>query len=180
MSAQRRAEVDGRLAALEQAVERLDGTVGGVKRRIDEVMKCTKLVLEGFPRVETQWVELVGASVEHKKWSELKEATAEAVGRDICEHLSVAWPPAGAEPKAVRVAALVNAMAQPGVVTNLYAQTAWDHAQEDRVRKPGHFIVHLSFGLQALQIQTVLGGLDKDMRRASGLAVAGDQVPPAE
>lgn len=171
---ERRAEVDTRLDNLEQHCGRLDWALGGLKRKVDALGKSTSLILEGFPSVEQEWQSKV-ATAEVKQWRELKTSVPEAVVKDVCAHLNLAFPlpPDLDSPVAQLVRKLGEALGSQGVVNNIYEQTLWNEATQTRVHKAEAFTVQVTFGLESLQLQQVLQQLDKHLRRASGLKVDG-------
>jgi hypothetical protein len=175
--ADRRQEVDGRLDALESSVSRLDKITSGLKRKVDMAFKATNIICEGFPRVEALWQECAGEGVVPKLWRELKQRAPEAVCRDIADHLELPWPVPEADDNRNRLVRALHAhLPLPGVVANVYDQLKWDEASQSRLHKVGAFKIMLNFGIEALEIQPLLRGLDRYMRRASGLVVAGDDA----
>ena len=82
---ERRAAVDARFGAVEADVAWACDQVAGAKRNADQMLKSTKLILEGFTQCETLFQARMGG--QDKDWRKLKEDWPAAMGRDMTAHL---------------------------------------------------------------------------------------------
>jgi hypothetical protein len=176
MAEGRRAVVDGRLDALESGFENLQGQMAGVKRKLGRLAKGTFLVLEGGQAVEALFAAKTAATP--PEWRALKQETPEVLCKEVADHLGVAWPPAGDEGAAPLVKQLFENIASPGTLVNILPQSKYDPTTQAKTRIPGTFVLQLEPGLEMFQVKSVLGKLDEHLRRASGLAVRGQDPPP--
>jgi hypothetical protein len=183
MAAERRAANETRFQALEEGLEAVRYQVGGLKRRVDQVMKCTTLIVEGATRAEELWQTHIAK--DRPEWREFKQKLGEALVRDWAEHLGVAaWPLNGEQPEVGLLRSLHGCLGAADVIRNVHGQDKWSEANQARVRMPETFLVQLTFCAETLEIGRCLKGIDKQLRRASGLRVDGDvtmqdgAVPP--
>lgn len=180
----RRAEVDRRFAALEAHVGQVEETVGGLKRRLDEVQKACSVVVEGSPGLEALWVET--AEVAAPDWRRLKAGSAEVFVKDLAAHVGLQFPfvQAGDGPLQAALTEILLCLGQPGVVRNVHGQWKWVEADQEKRRLHETFVLKLAFGHEALRVQAAMRVVEPALRRASGLpvdgvetAVAGQQPP---
>jgi hypothetical protein len=171
-----REETKGRLDSLEDQVAGLHNSVGGLKRRVDAITKCTRVVFEGFDELEKLWVDKT--SGDQPRWRELKEGFARAVAIDVCAHLSMSNPPGEATADKGVVHRFLLALGARGTVVDIYTQEKWSAEEQAKQRVKGTFVPQLAFSHEALVVQSCLEGMDALMRRASGLVVRGDEAMP--
>ena len=93
VNGERRAEIDGRFESVEARVDRLEWGQTSVKRRLDEVTRSTSIVCEGAERMDNLCKKLCEDVPEGQKanWAKFEEEAAEALCKDLAEHLSCEW-----------------------------------------------------------------------------------------
>ena len=163
---------------MEERMAAVEYHMGGMKRRMDNIYKGSRLVAEGLVHAEMLWQTKVGGDV--KDWKGLKTAFPEALGKDLATHLEVEWPiPQVAVNNGQHmIQEVVNGLSSPGVLLNIYEQKRYCAEADDRVRIKGTFVLCLAFGEDMLRIKKVLSHLDKALRRNSGLKVDNEEPMP--
>jgi hypothetical protein len=153
---------------LDERTEALEWEVHGLKRKMDCVLRGTRLVAEGFPTMEALWVNKVEGA--EKKWQELKQETAEALCSDIAAHLQIRYPPEERSEGTERALWLFRECLQgQNVVKNVHAQTKWNQASGARDRLQGVFVIVLNFSHESLAAGRSLKVLDKALAQKSGI-----------
>ena len=161
----------------EARIEKLEAGQAAQKRRLDEVFKCTVLVCEGIDRLEDLYKQRIEVQEgQRAQWNQFKSDAPEALLRDLSEHLGTRWPPEGNSAKDKALKDLGDALMWPGTIRHAHAQYKYDTATETSRRIPGTFTIRLTFGAEALCIQSAMKVLEKETRRASGLKVDGEDT----
>lgn len=174
MAEGRRVIVDGRLEALETQLGDLQGQVHGVKRQLDRVTKGCSLVVEGATALDALYLQKVGGEV--KLWRELKAEAPEVLCKELTAHLGLEWPPTADTEKGALVLTFYTHLRTEGTVQNVFEQQKWNDTQGARVRIPGTFVFQLQFSIEMLELKRVLKGLERELRRSSGLKVGPDEA----
>ena len=106
-------------------------------------------------------------------WAKFKEEAADALCKDLAEHLSCEWPPNTEGVKNNALREFYVALGTAGTIRHAHAQYKWDATTSSQQRLPNTFLLRLNFGVEALLCQSALRIIEKETRRASGLKVDG-------